>query len=102
MDKSVYSNSFYGQTQYHQQVQAIQRGYFDIFLNEYAQNTAAGVCAGLLFATFLTGRKSLSKLVPLYAGVGGGIALNRCAAKFNRLKANEIRIEQDFQSVEAG
>ena len=36
MDKSVYSNSFYGQTQYHQQVQAIQRGYFDIFLNEYA------------------------------------------------------------------
>ena len=40
--------------------------------------------------------------MPLYAGVGGGIALNRCAAKFNRLKANEIRIEQDFQSVEAG
>ena len=65
-------------------------------MNDYAQNTIAGVGIGLLFATFLTGGKSARKLVPLYAGIGGGIALNKCAAKFNMLKANETRIEQDF------
>ena len=59
-------------------------------------NTVAGVGIGLLFATFLTGKKSAKKLIPLYAGIGGGVAWNKCAANFNMLKANETRIEQDF------
>ena len=85
MEKSTYYNSIYGQTEYHRQVQKVKHNLFDSFLHEYAQNTAIGVAGGVAVAALLTGKGSMSKLVPLYAGIGGGIALNKCASNFNQL-----------------
>ena len=83
MENSTYYNSIYGQTAYHRHVQLIKRRNFDSFLQESAENTAIGVAGGLLVAALLTGRASAKKLIPLYSGIGGGIALNKCATKFN-------------------
>ena len=96
MERSTYHNSIYGQTEYHRQVQKEKHKIFDSFLKEYAENTAIGLAGGVAVAAVLTGKGSVSKLVPLYAGIGGGIALNKCATKFNLLQDNEMRVLQDF------
>ena len=79
----------------------VKHGLFDSFLHEYAQNSAIGVAGAFAVATLLTGRASANKLVPLYAGIGGGIALNKCATNFNQLQDNEHRVLRDFQRAES-
>ena len=102
MEKTTYYNSIYGQTEYHRSVQKCKQNIFDSFLSEYAHNTVMGAAGGLAVAALLTGKGSAGKLIPLYAGIGGGIALNKCASKFNVLEDNEHRVLHDFQRAESG
>lgn len=62
---------------------------FDGFLNELSQNTLKGLALGFTIGYFF--RKKFS-YAAFGAGVGGGVAFNKCADEFNRIQAREHRI----------
>ena len=64
--------------------------------------TAKGLGAGVIVAMLVTSPSTLlqnpikaitgSPILPLYAGIAGGIALSLCADRFNRLQRLERKV----------
>ena len=75
---------------YSKQLQEYKRQEFNTFLDEYATFTAHGVLAGLVIGAAM---KRPHTLIPLSAGIAGGIAIDRAAERFNQIQQVDKKIQ---------
>ena len=85
-------------------MQLYKRDAVNRFWADYVNYTAKGLAAGAIVAVLVTQPSVLlanpvnalikSPILPLYAGVAGGIALSQCAERFNRLQQLESKVMQ--------
>ena len=83
-------------------MQTMKREAVDRFWQDYVSYSCMGLAAGCLLSILTTRFAHLishpiksvfgSPVLPLYAGIAGGVALSELADKFNRLKSVEDSI----------
>ena len=102
----------YNQSAVYRQMQSFKRDAVNQFWADYIQYSAKGLFAGAVVAVLLTRPALLvaspiksvasSPLLPLYAGIAGGIALSHCADRFNQLQRLEHKIVHSQNQANEG
>ena len=83
-------------------MQAYKRDTVNQFWSDYVIYTSGAICSGAFLAFLLSNLGRVAShpirtivhhpIMPLYAGIAGGLALSQCATKFNELQHIENKI----------